>query len=101
MAMYYRALSWISFARLVAVGWNCDFLAHIYFHYDHVGGMCLFDNVINRFFDWMFPNGIKPAKNPPANERKPLARLLSLPCGIVLGVFLAELGLSDTLLFFT
>lgn len=65
------------------------------------GGMCLFDNVINRFFDWMFPNGIKPAKNPPAKERKPLARLLSLPCGIVLGVILAEFGLRDTLLFFT
>ena len=65
------------------------------------GAMFLFDNVINGFFDWMFPNGIKPAKNPPAKERKPLARLLSLPCGIVLGVILAELGLRDTLLFFT
>ncbi len=65
------------------------------------GIMSLFYNVIEGFFDWMFPNGIKPAENPPAKERKPLARLLSLPCGIILGVMLAELGLKDTLLFFT
>lgn len=64
-------------------------------------GMCLFDNVINKLFDWMFPIGIKPATNPPSNERKPLARLLSLPSGIFLGVVLAELGLRDTLLFVT
>ena len=61
----------------------------------------LFDNVINRVFDKVFSNGIKPAKNPTAKERKPLIRLLSLPFGIVLGVILAELGLRDTFLFFT
>lgn len=65
------------------------------------GIMCLFDNVIGRFFGWMFPSGVKPATSPSAKERKPLARLLSLPCGIVLGVILGAFGLRDTLLFFT
>ena len=65
------------------------------------GTMCFFDNIISGVFDWMFPNGIKPATGPPTKERKPLARLLSLPSGIVLGVIFAELGLRDTLLFFT
>lgn len=65
------------------------------------GIICLFDNVVSRFFDWIFPSGIKPARTAPAKERKPLASLLSLPCGIVLGVILAELGLRDTFLFFS
>ena len=65
------------------------------------GAIYLFDNVITQVFDRIFPNGIKAAKNPTAKERKPLALLLSLPFGIVLGVILAGLGLRDTLLFFT
>lgn len=65
------------------------------------GGLYVFDNAVEGLSNWMFPSGIKPAKNSKVNERKPLARLLSLPCGIVLGVILAEIGLSDTLLFFT
>ena len=64
------------------------------------GAMCLFDNAVTKFFDWIFPNGIKPAMTAPAKERKPLVRLLSLPSGIVLGVLFAALGLRDALLFF-
>ncbi|WP_299867868.1 hypothetical protein [uncultured Hoeflea sp.] len=65
------------------------------------GGMSLFYNVFERVFDRIFPGGIKPAKNPPAKERKPFVVLLSLPIGIALRAILAELGLTDTLLFFT
>ena len=64
------------------------------------GLMCLFDNAISRVFDWIFPKGVKPATTAPEKERKPLANLLSLPIGIVLGAIFAELGLRDTLLFF-
>lgn len=62
--------------------------------------MLLFANVFDWISDRIFSNGIKPAKNPSAKERKPFALLLSLPLGIVTGVILAELGLRDTLLFF-
>lgn len=64
-------------------------------------GMSLSYNVIERVFDWIFPSGIKPAKNLPSKEHKPFALLMSLPFGIALGAILAELGLAETLLFFT
>lgn len=65
------------------------------------GGMSLSYNAFERVFDRIFPSGTKPAKNPSAKEPKPFAVLLSLPFGLALGAILAELGLADTLLFFT
>lgn len=65
------------------------------------GGMSLFYNVVENAFDWMFPSWIKSAKTPSAKERRPVALLLCLPFGIALGAILAEIGLTDTLLFFT
>ena len=64
-------------------------------------GMSLSYNVVERVFDRIFPSGIKPAKNLQSKERKPFALLMSLPFGIALGAILAELGLAETLLFFT
>lgn len=50
-----------------------------------------------RLGEILFPSGIRPARKPKPARKVPLARRLSLPAGLVLGVFLASLGLSDWL----
>lgn len=63
-----------------------------------IGGFLLFDGLIDRLFDKVFPSGIRAARKSPARRRAPLPRLLSLPVGIVLGVALDWLGFGDRLL---
>lgn len=54
----------------------------------------MFDGLIERFF----PSGIKPAKGAQRKERMPLALVLSLPGGVVLGVIGGQMGLRALLL---
>jgi len=55
----------------------------------------------DRLGDWLFPSGIRPARNPKKARRAPLFRRLSLPAGLMLGIVLAGFGwdlwLSDGL----
>jgi hypothetical protein len=46
----------------------------------------------DRLGDWLFPSGIRPARNPRRVREKPLFRRLSLPAGLLLGLVLAGLG---------
>jgi hypothetical protein len=57
-----------------------------------------FDHLLTRATDRFFPSGIQPAANPKPRGRKPMARLLSLPAGLVLGMGLAQLGLTRAIL---
>lgn len=57
-------------------------------------GVLFFDRLVDRFF----PSGIRPASRPGTGKRRPLALLLSLPAGIIIGVIGAQLGVSDMLL---
>lgn len=58
----------------------------------------MFDGLLNRVSEQIFPSGVRPAHRPQPEGRKPIARLLSLPAGMVLGVILAQLGLTQTIL---
>jgi CBS domain containing-hemolysin-like protein len=58
----------------------------------------LFVFVFDKIFDLIFPIGIRAANAPENRGRKPLARVLSLPLGFVLGVLLAMAGLDGPLL---
>ncbi|MFN4131065.1 MAG: hypothetical protein ACK4GC_14815 [Paracoccaceae bacterium] len=57
-----------------------------------------FDGLVGGLIERIFPSGVRPARSAQEKDRKPLARLLSLPAGIALGVVLARLGLSKTIL---
>jgi hypothetical protein len=57
-----------------------------------------FDQLLTRATDRIFPGGIQPAANPKPRGRRPMARLMSLPAGLVLGMGLAQLGLTQTIL---
>lgn len=56
--------------------------------------MTLFDTVV----DWFFPSGIRPARKPHMSRRLPLARRLSLPVGLVIGVVLAKLDVANSVI---
>lgn len=43
----------------------------------------------------LFPSGIQPARGSEGERKTPLVRRLSLPAGVVLGVFFTSLGLDD------
>ena len=58
----------------------------------------VFDGAMGKLFDRFLPSGVRPARKPAATDRKPLGRLLSLPAGIVVGVILARLGLTNDIL---
>lgn len=60
--------------------------------------LIFFDGLIGRVFERVFPSGIRPAHSPGAEAPKPISRLLSLPLGMVLGVILAQLGLTNAIL---
>jgi|GEM_PF-749713 len=49
-------------------------------------------------FEKVFPSGIRPARKPKKVRKAPLARRISFPSGLVLGIVLAGLGLGDRLL---
>lgn len=55
-------------------------------------------NVFNGLIDRIFPSGIKPARDPRTDERKPLAVLLSVPVGIVVGFAGGHFGLAELFL---
>ena len=63
-----------------------------------VGGLLLFNGLLDMVFERLFPSGIRPAPNSQTQTPKPLLRRLSLPVGLVLGVILARLGLASTIL---
>jgi hypothetical protein len=60
--------------------------------------LMFFDQGLGHLIDRLFPSGIRPARVPAPPRGKPLVRTLSLPAGVVLGVLVAALGLSDGLL---
>lgn len=62
------------------------------------GAVILLDWLIEWLFERVFPSGINPSKKQKAIGRRPLALLLSLPFGIIIGILGAQLGLSDFLL---
>ena len=49
-------------------------------------------------FEKVFPSGIRPARKSKKVRKAPLARRLSLPSGLVLGIVLAGLGLDGRIL---
>jgi hypothetical protein len=57
-----------------------------------------FDGLLDKLTDRIFPSGVRPSQSPQKDRRKPIARLLSLPAGILLGVILAQLGLTQAIL---
>lgn len=80
--------------RLIALGfWPIAIILLIL-----IAGYLLFEGMFNRLVDKVFPSGIRPARKPTTRRRAPLPRLLSLPVGIILGVALDWLGLSEGLL---
>lgn len=58
----------------------------------------LFMVFLDRLSDRLFPAGIRRVGSPQARLPKPLARVLSMPFGFVIGVVLAILGLDRTIL---
>lgn len=61
-------------------------------------GVLVFDSLLGRLFERIFPSGVRPASHPAPKERRPLGLLLSLPAGLVIGVIGARFGLDDLLL---
>jgi hypothetical protein len=57
-----------------------------------------FEGVMDRLFERIFPSGIRPSQSPRPERRKPIARLMSMPAGILLGVILAQMGLTQAIL---
>ena len=61
-----------------------------------------FVQVFDRLMDWLLPSdiraAIRSARIPAPRQRKPLARTLSLPAGLVLGVLAAALGLGKEIM---
>lgn len=60
--------------------------------------MSLFDRLFDRLIDKVFPSGIRPAHKSKKTRKTPLAKRLSFPLGLVLGIILAALGLGDRFL---
>jgi hypothetical protein len=54
--------------------------------------------IADKLVDRIFPSGIRPAGHTKPKGRKPLARLLSLPVGIGIGIALGQLGFGDRIL---
>ena len=52
----------------------------------------------DRLIDKVFPSGIRPAHKSKKTRKNPLAKRLSFPLGLVLGIVLAALGLGDRFL---
>lgn len=61
-------------------------------------GLFPFIWVFDKLTDRVFPSEVRPARQPRAERRTPLPRLLSLPAGLALGVALARLGLGKAIL---
>lgn len=62
------------------------------------GAVFVFAQVFEGMIARIFPSGIKPAAGHQKNEQRPLALVLSLPCGLVLGVIGGQMGLRALLL---
>jgi hypothetical protein len=108
-------LDWLNAAFLVAIGLFLGLAAHGLAGLASdgawlvaaglvVGGgglfilLLWFDGLLDRAFARFFPGGVRPVSLPSRTGRKPLALLAGLPCGLVLGVVLAEMGLSVAIL---
>lgn len=63
-----------------------------------IGGVFIFGSFFDKLIDRLFPSGFKKSGHPKIKDRKPFALLLSLPVGIVIGIFSAQFGLGDVLL---
>lgn len=73
--------------------WPLIFVVPILF-----AGVFLFVWGFDRLIDRMFPSGVRARDAKTAKERRPLALLLSLPSGVVIGLIAAQFGLADLLL---
>lgn len=89
----------VNLSRLITAGyWPLALFLLILF-----AGYLLFDKWFGVLVDKVFPSGIRPARKSVVRKRAPksrapLPRLLSLPVGILLGIALDWLGLSDKVL---
>lgn len=61
------------------------------------GGIVLFDALLDRGIDRLFPGGVRKVLKSARQRRSPWLRRWSLPAGVVLGVILARLGLDSLL----
>jgi uncharacterized membrane protein YfcA len=61
-------------------------------------GVFLFELVTDKLIDRIFPSGVRAARKPQAQGRRPLILLLSLPAGFVLGILLAKFGFDNTII---
>lgn len=59
------------------------------------GGVLFLGTIIDKLIDKLFPSGFNKPRTSKAKERKPLAIILSLPVGIVIGIIGAQFGLGD------
>ena len=57
-----------------------------------------FDGLLGRLIHRFFPGGVRPAASAKPRGRPPTVLLLSLPAGLALGLILAQLGLTRTML---
>ena len=60
-------------------------------------GIFLFELLVDKLFNRIFPIGVRSANKSEAKRPKPLTILLSLPAGVTLGIVLARLGLADAI----
>ncbi|OYW52000.1 MAG: hypothetical protein B7Z10_11800 [Rhodobacterales bacterium 32-66-7] len=60
--------------------------------------LVLFDGLLGRLVDRLFPSGVRSPRVPRLEGRKPLLRLLSVPAGLVAGFGLGQAGLADPIL---
>ena len=61
-------------------------------------GVLLFDSLLSRLSELIFPSGIKPARNPKKKGPMPLPLLLSIPAGMLIGIVIARLGFGSAIL---
>jgi hypothetical protein len=57
-----------------------------------------FDGLVGRLLGQLFPGGVRPAPARSPRPRKPVALLVSLPAGLVLGIALARMGYTSAIL---
>ena len=79
--------------QLVSTGYGLMAVVTLVF----VGGLLLFERLLDKFIEKVFPSGIRPARKP-TKRPAPLPRRLSLPAGLVLGVVSVQLGWSEAIL---
>lgn len=102
---------WLNSAALLVIGVYLGLALEKLFQLDGVafwvvgigipiifGGVLLFGQLFDGLTDRLFPSGVKRIYKPQTKKRRPLALLLALPIGIIIGVAGAQFGLSEMIL---